>query len=776
MMEISKDNTQSLTNDSTTTTKIPGLSFPSGSKLKVGYLNEKKEGEGIVTSPVNIKLATLHYHNDVLQGLCIFYNEKGEMTCLFVYENGIQNGWAKEYKDGKPIYTGIYKNGEMISELHPYKGKSDYFEEIKDNKRIAIRKYIGDDYLEGISYCYENEVLTQVFYFKCGEKDRKLFEFKNRIMIEYDENDMVVYIGNYEGDIMNGFKRQGKGEIHNYKNGMISEVLVMYNDVRIGYKEIEGDIMKEYESEQLVYQGGWCKDDYIIVRNGEGFVYSSSDSYYKCIYNKGRELQKILSINDKEMTLYDTNRNVIYKGEYDSNYGMKGKGLQYEYTNGVLKSVNICENGESIQRWLEISNTRMIEVDENGLLVYDGEYCKNDKDDIVRDREGYLYDKGNVLIYSGNWKNNKKEGKGKYYVNGSLIYEGEWKNDNPNGKGTYFNNNGEIIHEGEWKNGYFDLGNERWLSYKDGKICSLYENGKIKYEGEWKDNLPNGRGIWFAKDGNMKYEGNWKDGMLEIGNRIWFEYKSNETIMKSFNDCIIYRGSIKSGLADGYGKLISDNKVINEGEWKQGVLVVNHSKSIEIMNGRVFDITVQRGGLFGCRKIVDRNERSELYINPLMNELNETPVVDLSPVDTDDSYSYSYSYSPSSYSYSYSSDSSSIESDMHEESLNIQAFLYILNNYEKRSNLKEMIIEKGTGNDIHNDIRICDFDVLERIIIKTNSLKYLQSLTISNNPELEHIKTEDGGWNEKKSRITGVCYFVKRVKISSFLFDYLLYE
>ena len=152
-MEISKDNTQPLTNDSTATTKIPGLSFPSGSKLKVGYLNEKKEGEGIVTSPTNIKLATLHFHNDVLQGLSVIYNEKGEMTCLFVYENGIQNGWAKEYKDGKPVYTGIYKNGEMISELRPYKGKSDYFEEIKNNRRIAIRKYIGDDYLEGISYC-----------------------------------------------------------------------------------------------------------------------------------------------------------------------------------------------------------------------------------------------------------------------------------------------------------------------------------------------------------------------------------------------------------------------------------------------------------------------------------------------------------------------------------------------------------------------------------------------------------------------------------------------
>ena len=49
-----------------------------------------------------------------------------------------------------------------------------------------------------------------------------------------------------------------------------------------------------------------------------------------------------------------------------------------------------------------------------------------------------------------------------------------------------------------------------------------------------------GMGGWFDKDGNKKYEGIWKDGMFEIENGVWFEFQSNETILKSINNCIIY--------------------------------------------------------------------------------------------------------------------------------------------------------------------------------------------------------------------------------------------
>ena len=43
--------------------------------------------------------------------------------------------------------------------------------------------------------------------------------------------------------------------------------------------------------------------------------------------------------------------------------------------------------------------------------------------------------------YDGEWKNNKREGKGIQYFAVGTRYNGEWKNDKMNGKGKYFSLN-----------------------------------------------------------------------------------------------------------------------------------------------------------------------------------------------------------------------------------------------------------------------------------------------------------------------------------------------
>ena len=68
---------------------IPGESFPTGSRLEIPYINGNKEGVGIVYSPKGIKLAELSFHNDKLEGFCIFRNEKGQKVKECVYESGI---------------------------------------------------------------------------------------------------------------------------------------------------------------------------------------------------------------------------------------------------------------------------------------------------------------------------------------------------------------------------------------------------------------------------------------------------------------------------------------------------------------------------------------------------------------------------------------------------------------------------------------------------------------------------------------------------------------
>ena len=93
----------------------------------------------------------------------------------------------------------------------------------------------------------------------------------------------------------------------------------------------------------------------------------------------------------------------------------------------------------------------------------------------------------------------------------------------------------------------------------------------------------------------------------------------------------------------------------------------------------------------------------------------------------------------------------------------------LLNDSERRMNVNELVIEEGCGNELKIDLKICGFENLKKLIVKKNSLKYLNSLVISNNEELESIVTEDGdgGWSGNDSRNTGAFYYVKSVEISS---------
>ena len=75
--------------------------------------------------------------------------------------------------------------------------------------------------------------------------------------------------------------------------------------------------------------------------------------------------------------------------------------------------------------------------------------------------------------------------------------------------------------------------------------------------------------------------------------------------------------------------------------------------------------------------------------------------------------------------------------------------------------LHVLIIDKGCCNDMIIDLRICYYNNLERIVVKKNSLQNLNSLVISNNPQLESIETKDGDYE------TGAFWNVKSVEITS---------
>lgn len=104
----------------------------------------------------------------------------------------------------------------------------------------------------------------------------------------------------------------------------------------------------------------------------------------------------------------------------------------------------------------------------------------------------------NAVVYIGNWRNGKKDGKGVCYnKNGILIYEGHFKNDKP-------------IEE---------ISNEDIPSPK--QFCMI-EINKSLYLGEVNNNIPNGFGLTIEDNGDIIY-GVTKDGIRQGIGMIFYE-------------------------------------------------------------------------------------------------------------------------------------------------------------------------------------------------------------------------------------------------------------
>lgn len=131
--------------------------------------------------------------------------------------------------------------------------------------------------------------------------------------------------------------------------------------------------------------------------------------------------------------------------------------------------------------------------------------------------------------YIGDWKQNKKDGYGIIVYSNLDKYEGYWKNDMRHGKGTYWlsigKNKYRKFYTGDWfenkKEGkgiffYKDGGcyDGNWKNSKrHGKGLMIYANGDI-YDGNWINDLKHGYGIIEYKNGN-KFYGYWSNGLKE---------------------------------------------------------------------------------------------------------------------------------------------------------------------------------------------------------------------------------------------------------------------
>ena len=131
---------------------------------------------------------------------------------------------------------------------------------------------------------------------------------------------------------------------------------------------------------------------------------------------------------------------------------------------------------------------------------------------------------GNTLIFEGEFKNGKKNGKGTEYINGGKkqkSFEGTYLNGKRHGKGIEYDPWGNIKFKGEYSNGYkiegkdyYSNGKLKFKLEKNGIGKEYHKNGKLSFKGKFINGKKNGKGKNYHENGKFYYEGEYKDGLL----------------------------------------------------------------------------------------------------------------------------------------------------------------------------------------------------------------------------------------------------------------------
>ncbi len=231
----------------------------------------------------------------------------------------------------------------------------------------------------------------------------------------------------------------------------------------------------------------------------------------------------------------------------------------------------------------------------NGLGKGQGDWSDSDGSEYTGERKD---NKRNGLgtatyasgaTYSGEWKDGVCNGQGTYSYPGGLTYTGEWKDGKYNGQGTLTLGDSSS-YTGAWKDGIeHGLGTVKYPAgvaytgeFKDGQRNGQgtysYAAGS-KYTGKFKDGKFDGQGTYTYYDGS-KYTGWWKEvkstGRGGSARQRWLVWLGAITVLVivyyatfAYFNRVEYFGQLRNGLAEGIGTRT----------WPQGDKYTGHFRS-----------------------------------------------------------------------------------------------------------------------------------------------------------------------------------------------------
>ena len=237
-----------------------------------------------------------------------------------------------------------------------------------------------------------------------------------------------------------------------------------------------------------------------------------------------------------------------------------------------------------------------IDVNINNYKLFAGKYLIYEEDG--KGKEYRIYD--DMLIAEAEYKDGKKNGKGKEYENSKLIFEGEYLNGKKHGKGKEYDSSGKIIFVGEYKNGkrwsgkVFGKDNlftqlqehkERKLECKliDGKgIIKKYDYYEVLiFEGEYINGELNGKCKEYCgdkRDNTLLFEGEYLNGKkwngkgYDMKGNLVYELSNGKGHIKEYqssDNYLKYEYDFLNGEKNGKGKVYHyKGKIIFDGEYR----------------------------------------------------------------------------------------------------------------------------------------------------------------------------------------------------------------
>jgi len=186
----------------------------------------------------------------------------------------------------------------------------------------------------------------------------------------------------------------------------------------------------------------------------------------------------------------------------------------------------------------------MITFYNNGKISFEGILIKGEKNGF-----GKEYDENGYLIFDGEYKDDLKwNGKRKEYLDAKLIFEAEIQK-------------GIIIYSKLYdKNNILEFKNGNGYTREYGLIQVTYLLEYLEFEGEFIDGIKNGKGKEYSYFGDLKYEGEYFNGKRHGKGK---EYNN-------FGD-LKYEGEYFNGERHGKGKEYNNfGTLIFEGEYING--------------------------------------------------------------------------------------------------------------------------------------------------------------------------------------------------------------